>query len=206
MLPPGPGLLWTPGYWALAADGVSYVWTPGYWGPSVGFYGGVDYGFGYYGSGYDGGYWQGGFFFYNSEVHNFGRVHVDHVYGREVPSIRGPRVSFTGAAHGGVNARPGPDEIRAASEPHQPPHALQVQHETRAATIKTAPAAVNHGRPPVAATPKPATFTGHGITSAARPPAPHPAAAPHPAPAPHPTGGNPPPGGGQPGGGPPEHH
>src|SRR5882757_7818211 len=53
---PTPGLLWTPGYWGWG-EGV-YVWHAGYWGPHVGFYGGVNYGFGYFGTGYGGGYWN----------------------------------------------------------------------------------------------------------------------------------------------------
>ncbi len=201
VLPPAPGLLWTPGYWALAADGVSYVWYPGYWGPTVGFYGGVDYGFGYFGVGYVGGYWQDGFFVYNSEVHNFGRTHVSHMYGRDVPDQRGrtPRVGFAGEARGGVNARPSPDETRAAGEEHRPPRTVQTQHETQAATVKTAPLTVNHGTPRVAATQHPATFTGPGIVRAQ--PAPHPAGGGAP---PHPAGGTPPAGHG--GGGEPEHH
>lgn len=56
--PPAVGVLWTPGYWAFAA-GV-YTWHPGYWGPHVGFYGGVQYGFGYTGVGFVGGVWHGG--------------------------------------------------------------------------------------------------------------------------------------------------
>src|SRR6266849_10985392 len=48
--PPEVGLLWTPGYWAFE-DGF-YVWSPGYWGPEVGFYGGINYGFGYTGVGF----------------------------------------------------------------------------------------------------------------------------------------------------------
>ncbi|HEY6823410.1 MAG TPA: hypothetical protein VI195_03150, partial [Steroidobacteraceae bacterium] len=48
------GLLWTPGYWGWA-DGV-YLWHAGYWGPQVGFYGGINYGFGYTGVGFEGGY------------------------------------------------------------------------------------------------------------------------------------------------------
>ena len=48
--PPQPGLLWTPGYWAFV--GGVYAFRPGYWGPHVGFYGGIDYGFGYNGAGY----------------------------------------------------------------------------------------------------------------------------------------------------------
>src|SRR5579871_1298867 len=47
VLAPEPGYLWTPGYWGYE-DGV-YLWHEGYWGPHVGFYGGVDYGFGYAG-------------------------------------------------------------------------------------------------------------------------------------------------------------
>jgi WXXGXW repeat (2 copies) len=51
--PPRVGVLWTPGYWGFA--GGLYAWHPGYWGPHVGFYGGVNYGFGYGGIGFVGG-------------------------------------------------------------------------------------------------------------------------------------------------------
>ena len=44
----------------------------GYWGPHVGFYGGVNYGFGYGGVGFVGGRWNGGFFAYNTAVLNVG--------------------------------------------------------------------------------------------------------------------------------------
>src|SRR6201986_3443125 len=76
--PPVGGMLWTPGYWDYQ-DG-AYVWTEGYWGPDVGFYGGVNYGFGYTGVGYQGGYWHGGAFFYNRAAANFGRVNIVNVY------------------------------------------------------------------------------------------------------------------------------
>jgi len=65
---PEVGLLWTPGYWGWGNG--AYIWNEGYWGPQVGFYGGIDYGFGYIGTGYAGGYWQGGSFFYNTRVSN----------------------------------------------------------------------------------------------------------------------------------------
>jgi hypothetical protein len=45
MRPPAVGVLWTPGYWGYA--GGVYGWHAGYWGPHIGFYGGVNYGFGY---------------------------------------------------------------------------------------------------------------------------------------------------------------
>src|ERR1700675_3460026 len=67
---PGPGHIWTPGYWGWA--GGVYVWRGGYWGPHVGFYGGVNYGFGYGGVGFVGGRWEHGVFAYNSAV-----THVD---------------------------------------------------------------------------------------------------------------------------------
>ena len=70
---PGDGYLWTPGYWSYAPQGyywvpgawarppeVGFLWTPGYWGyvggryrynygfwgRHIGYYGGVNYGFG----------------------------------------------------------------------------------------------------------------------------------------------------------------
>src|SRR5260370_32976851 len=45
VLPPAVGLLWTPGYWGWR-DGI-YAWNGGYWGPRIGFYGGVKYRFGH---------------------------------------------------------------------------------------------------------------------------------------------------------------
>ncbi|HEY1736426.1 MAG TPA: YXWGXW repeat-containing protein, partial [Methylovirgula sp.] len=66
VLPPQPGLLWTPGYWAWV--GGSYLFHPGYWGDEVGYYGGVDYGYGYGPDGYDGGRWEGGHFMRNRDL------------------------------------------------------------------------------------------------------------------------------------------
>src|SRR5579863_2580984 len=43
--PPEVGVLWTPGYWG--GGGGAFLWNAGYWGPHIGFYGGVNYGFGY---------------------------------------------------------------------------------------------------------------------------------------------------------------
>ena len=47
VLAPQPDFLWTPGYWEIAD--VVFFWHPGYWGRHVGFYGGINYGFGYRG-------------------------------------------------------------------------------------------------------------------------------------------------------------
>ncbi len=78
--PPQPNLLWTPGYWAFV--GGAYVFHQGFWGPHVGFYGGVNYGFGYNGLGYEGGRWEGSRFAYNTTVNNFGGAHITNVYPR----------------------------------------------------------------------------------------------------------------------------
>jgi len=101
--PPSVGLLWTPGYWGWR-DG-SYVWSAGYWGPHIGFYGGVDYGFGYGGVGYEGGRWANGVFAYNRTVNNFGGVTITNVYEKTVIVAPGAsRVSFIGGS-GGITLR-----------------------------------------------------------------------------------------------------
>src|SRR5262249_16702493 len=51
VLAPERGYLWTPPYWGW--NGVSFIFYQGYWGPRVGFYGGIDYGYGYTGRGYE---------------------------------------------------------------------------------------------------------------------------------------------------------
>jgi len=48
---PPNNLVWTPPYWEYETDG-RYRWHSGYWALHVGFYGGIDYGFGYTGNGY----------------------------------------------------------------------------------------------------------------------------------------------------------
>jgi len=79
VLPPYEGALWTPGYWGWADD--AYFWNPGYWGLTVGYYGGINYGFGYFGTGFYGGYWRDRHFFYNAEYNRFGfRDHDGFIY------------------------------------------------------------------------------------------------------------------------------
>ena len=161
-----PGLLWTPGYWEWVGD--RYLWHAGYWAPNVGYYGGVNYGFGYDGNGYDGGQWDGGYFVYNAAVNNLGRVPIAHVFRREVRStVPAPaaRVSFNGGV-GGMGTRPGPAHEAATHEAHAPPTPAQTQHEQAASARAPQRVAVNHGAPPVAGTARPATFAGPGITAA----------------------------------------
>ena len=167
VLAPAPGLLWTPGYWGWG--GGVYVWHPGYWGPHVGFYGGVNYGFGYFGVGFAGGYWHGNSFFYNRSVTNVNvtNVHITNVYNQTVVNnnVNIHRVSYNGGA-GGINARPRPEEERAFRERRFEASNVQVQHEHAARDNRAFLASVNHGRPEVAATTRPGEFHGHGSVSA----------------------------------------
>jgi hypothetical protein len=81
VLPPYVNALWTPGYWGYGGGG--YFWNAGYWGPTIGFYGGINYGFGYFGVGYWGGYWNGGHFYCNSAYNHIG-YHNGYVYSHSV--------------------------------------------------------------------------------------------------------------------------
>src|SRR5580698_7317134 len=76
--PPYTAALWTPGYWGFY--GGRYLFYPGHWGLHIGFYGGINYGFGYVGFGYEGGYWNGGHFFYNRVYNNINVRTVRNVY------------------------------------------------------------------------------------------------------------------------------
>ncbi len=162
-LPPAVGLLWTPGYWGWH-DGY-YVWNEGYWGPHIGFYGGVNYGFGYTGTGYYGGHWDHGVFAYNRTVNNFGGVHVTNVYNQTVVVNNVTRVSFNGG-NGGTTAQPTPQEVEAAHEHHVPPTTAQTQHLQTARANPALRVSENHGRPAIAAVSKPNEFTGKGVVAA----------------------------------------
>jgi hypothetical protein len=163
--PPAVGLLWTPGYWGWS-DGI-YLWHAGYWGPRIGFYGGVNYGFGYAGVGFQGGYWSGGVFMYNRAVVNVGSVQITNVYSKTViNNTTVTNVSFNGGS-GGITARPTPEEIAAGNDKHIPPTSTQTEHEHGASTNHALLASVNHGSPSIAATAKAGEFSGHGVVGAA---------------------------------------
>jgi hypothetical protein len=162
VLPPTAGLLWTPGYWGWR-DGI-YAWNGGYWGPTVGFYGGVNYGFGYGGVGFAGGEWRGGVFAYNRSVNNFGSVNITNVYNKTV-IVNNNHVAFNGGA-GGLGARPNAMEMAAMNQHHIAPTAMQSQHEHTAGTMRENFASVNHGAPSVAATAHAGQFSGNGVVGA----------------------------------------
>jgi hypothetical protein len=146
--PPSAGLLWTPGYWNCRND--VYSWVPGYWGRRVGFYGGLNYGYGYSGAGYQGGQWSGGGFSYNRTVNNFGNVNVTNTYEQQVTedSATVTNVSYNGGT-GGTTAIPNHEEQEAAHERHMMPTALQMQHQQTASTTPELHASANHGNPSI---------------------------------------------------------
>lgn len=192
---PGDGYLWTPGYWAydydfydyywvpgtwVTAPEVGFLWTPGwwgwggeafifhegFWGSTVGFYGGINYGFGYGGVGFFGGEWRGGAFFYNTAVMHVDTVHITNVYvNRTVIVNNDSHVAYNGG-QGGITTRPTPAEEAAASERHIPPVAAQTQHMQEARNNPQQRASVNMGKPAVAATSRPGDFRGSGVVAA----------------------------------------
>lgn len=159
---PRVGLLWTPGYWGWSEG--YYVWHAGYWGPHVGFYGGINYGCGYTGSGYWGGRWDHGSFLYNTAVTHVNTTIIHNTYNTVIVNKTVQNVSFNGG-NGGIAAKPTAQEIQAGQEQHVQPTALQVQHQHMASTNKAMFASVNHGAPKIAATAKPAVFTGHTVAA-----------------------------------------
>jgi hypothetical protein len=216
---PGDGYIWTPGYWNYASTGYYWVpgvwvqapyegalWTPGYWGfvgghygffhgywgPHIGFYGGVNYGFGYGGTGYQGGYWNSGHFFYNRAVNNINATVVHNVYSHPVPA-NNVRISFHGG-QGGIKVRPRPAELAALRDPHAAPMHAQIENQHAASINRAQFASVNHGRPASMVVEKP-IMADHGVHPVAAPmphnlPKPHAQAEMHPNAA-HPEAGHP---------------
>jgi len=163
VMPPAVGLLWTPGYWGWGNS--AYVWHAGYWGPHIGFYGGVNYGFGYFGTGYEGGYWRGRQFFYNRSVNNVTITNV-HIYNKTViNNVTVNRVSYNGGP-GGIRAYATHEQESAARERHFEPTPLQRQHEHAAGGNRALLASENRGRPAIAATPRPGEFQGPKVVPA----------------------------------------
>jgi WXXGXW repeat (2 copies) len=170
VMAPEPGLLWTPGYWAW--NGAAFIFNQGYWGPQVGFYGGINYGFGYFGQGYVGGRWNNGQFYYNRAVNNINVTNIKNVYVTQVNTTTVNRVSYNGG-NGGITARPSAQDQAAARERHMPPVAAQTEQAHAAQSNKQLRASVNHGKPPIAATPKPGAFNESGVVAAKQAGAPY---------------------------------
>ena len=155
VLAPEPGFLWTPGYWGWG--GSAFFWHAGYWGPHIGFYGGINYGFGYFGHGYDGGRWENNHFYYNTYVNHVNTTIIHNTYNTRIENVNVNRVSYNGGS-GGIEARPTPQEESFDKERHVGPVAAQNQHVEQARGNPQLRASNNHGKPPIAATTKPGEF------------------------------------------------
>ncbi|WP_263373382.1 hypothetical protein [Granulicella aggregans] len=152
--PPTVGLLWTPGYWGWG--GSAFIFHEGYWGPHVGFYGGINYGFGYGGVGFVGGRWDGGHFAYNTAVVNVNRtvIHNTYVENVHVNNTTYSHTSFNGGT-GGVPARPTAQEAQFEHENHVPPTSAQMSHVQAAHAEPGNFAKANGGHPAMAAIQRP---------------------------------------------------
>ena len=143
----------------------TYDFYPGYWGPTVGFYGGIDYGFGYTGVGYQGGYWRNNQFYYNTAVNNLAGVHIANTYSQAVPAAAN-HVSFNGGS-GGTTVKA--TEAQIAARAHtRPPTAEQIQHQQMAGREPGLRFNANHGQPPTMAMRRANEF--HGARRRRRPP------------------------------------
>jgi hypothetical protein len=193
---PQPNLMWTPGYWSYADGGYFWVpgawvpapyagalWTPpywgwnngqfvfydGYWGPHVGYYGGVNYGFGYMGIGFVGGTWQGGVFAYNTAImrvntnviHN---TYVNETVIRQNTIVNANHVAYNGGP-GGIQHTATHAEMVAAREQHTAPTNFQTQHLATARADTTSYAKANGGHPKTLAVAKPLAVENHAAPS-----------------------------------------
>lgn len=157
--PPRQGVLWTPPYWGYESN--RYVFHIGYWGDHIGFYGGINYGYGYSGHGYYGGEWREGHFRYNTAVVRVNRTVVRNVYENRIVirnNDRNNHNSFNGGRNG-VNEKPTVEEISAGREHHYKPTAEQNGNQRQARQnpnqfVKGNPG----GKPADLASPKAAPF------------------------------------------------
>jgi hypothetical protein len=149
--------LWTPGYWGWNQG--AYVWYPGYWGDHVGYYGGVNYGYGYMGVGFAGGMWRGNAFVYNSAVMRVDDRYVHNTYEdrtivERTTIVNNGHVAFSGGP-GGINHQPMPEEQVAAHENHVGATSFQASHESSAMSDRSSYATQNGGHPQTLASPRP---------------------------------------------------
>src|SRR5438552_6871738 len=145
--PPSVGVLWTPPWWGWN-NGV-YAFNQGYWGPTVGYYGGINYGYGYNGNGYWGGRWEGNAFRYNTAVTRVNNTVIHNTYvDRSVTNkqVNATRASFNGP--NGVKAQPTAEQKAAAANAKKmPPTSQQLARQDAARKDPNLQASKNHGHP-----------------------------------------------------------
>lgn len=161
---PYVGALWTPPYWGY--EGAVYVFHPGYWGPHVGYYGGINYGFGYMGEGFAGGEWRGREFAYNTAVVNVNRTvirntYIDRTVIERDTVVRDSRVAYSGGP-GGINHAPTARERSFMREQHMGATTMQQAHMQAARADRSSYFRLNRGQPQRAAMERPMAFNGRG--------------------------------------------
>lgn len=144
--PPKIGYLWTPGYWTFVEG--FYKWTPGYWGVHVGYYGGINYGFGYYGTGFVGGIWKGSVFCYNTAVVHVNTVVVHNTYINKTVVVHTPATCYSYNGIGGVTRQATHTETIYSNEAHIHATSVQTHYVSVAGSNKTQYYSNNHGVPP----------------------------------------------------------
>jgi len=159
--PPQVGVLWTPPYWGLA--GTLFVFHPGHWGSTVGFYGGVNYGYGYFGNGYSGGHWIGNSFAYNSAVNHVDPAVAHHMYA-ESPPNQGSRgvLGYTGGPRSGTSPPTAPP-------PPAPPRLVNKPAATVQPISVSAPTPVQVTHPAPVKAPAPSAAAKHVTATRAEP-------------------------------------
>ena len=187
--PPCPeeGWMWSPGYWAWSDDEGYYwvpgtwvpapytgaMWTPpwwgwdsgryrfheGYWGDDVGYYGGIDYGYGYMGEGFAGGQWRGGRFAYNTAIMRVNPTVVHYTYvdenvvrTRTIPNER--HIAYNGGPNG-IRHDPTPIERRGMTGRHTALTPVQQQQIQAARADRLNYARANNGHPHTLAVTRP---------------------------------------------------
>jgi WXXGXW repeat (2 copies) len=170
--PPRVGVLWTPGYWNYV--GAVYVFHRGYWAPHIGYYGGINYGFGYSGVGFAGGHWVGHSFAYNRAVNHVDEHVFQHTYNEAVYNSAPLNSGSYNGGPGGTTSVPTAQERAVAAEPHIPPTPLQRQYMTQAArnpalmphtSFVVNQPGVSADHRPTAAIPKPIVFNAPAATN-----------------------------------------
>jgi WXXGXW repeat (2 copies) len=144
--PPSVGLLWTPAWWGW--NNGAYVFNQGYWGPRVGFYGGINYGYGYTGNGYWGGRWAGNTFQYNTAVTRVNKTVVRNTYVNNsfAKNVTNTRASFNGP--NGVKAQETAEQRAAAANAKKVgPTSQQLERQQAASKDQNLRASANKGKP-----------------------------------------------------------
>jgi hypothetical protein len=177
--PPRVGVLWTPGYWEFVHS--AYVFHRGYWAEHIGYYGGINYGFGYFGVGFAGGRWVNHSFAYNRAVSNVDARLVHNTYSETVHT-EGMlnRVSYNGGP-GGATSLMTAREKAFEAEKHFPPTSEQRQYSAHPgpapALMPHMPISVYHSessaeRRDLEAAQKPASLNASALPGSRAPPPP----------------------------------